>query len=39
MQHGYSYEITEPASRNFDRQFRPELTPQDVLRLGVFGGK
>jgi hypothetical protein len=39
MQRGYRYEITEPAGRNFDAQFRPQLTPADMLRMGVFGGK
>ena len=39
MQHVYSYEITEPAGKNFHPDFRPELTPADMLRLGVFGGK
>ncbi|MGI8842623.1 MAG: hypothetical protein ACR2HZ_02915 [Gemmatimonadaceae bacterium] len=39
MQHGYTYWLTEPAGRNFDPRFRPELTPADLLRLGVFGGK
>ena len=39
MQRGYRYAITEPAGRNFDQQFRPQLTPAEMLRLGVFGGK
>jgi hypothetical protein len=39
MQHGYVYELTEPEGRNFDRGFRPELTPRQMLALGVFGGK
>jgi len=39
MQRGYSYALTEPAGRNFDPAFRPELTPQLMLSLGVFGGK
>jgi len=39
MQRGYRYELTEPAGRNFDPEFRPELTPAEMLRLGVFGGK
>jgi hypothetical protein len=39
MQKGYRYELTEPAGRNFDPAFRPELTPADMLRLGVFCGK
>ena len=39
MQHGYTYEITEPAGRNFDPAFQPELTPREMLALGVFGGR
>lgn len=39
MQKGYKYKITEPAGRNFDANFKPELTPKEMLVLGVFGGK
>lgn len=39
MQHGYSYDLTEPRGRNFDPAFRPELTPRGMLQLGVFGGR
>ena len=39
MQHGYRYELTAPAGRNFDPGFEPQLTPDEMLRLGVFGGK
>jgi hypothetical protein len=39
MQRGYRYELTEPAGQRFDPSFRPELTPAEMLRLGVFGGK
>lgn len=39
MQHGYTYWLTEPAGRNFDPRFSPALTPAELLRLGVFGGK
>ncbi len=39
MQQGYRYEITEAEGRNFDPAFRPELTPAEMLKLGVFGGK
>lgn len=39
MQQGYRYECVAPAGRDFDPEFRPELTPADMLRLGVFCGK
>jgi hypothetical protein len=39
MQHGYTYYRTEPAGRHFSPAFTPELTPSQMLRLGVFGGK
>ena len=39
MQKGYRYKLSEPAGRNFDSEFKPELTPREMLALGVFGGK
>jgi hypothetical protein len=39
MQQGYVYYLTEPAGQHFHRDFRPELTPKQLLELGVFGGK
>ena len=39
MQKGYTYELVEKAGKNFDVRFRPDLTPKDMLALGVFGGK
>jgi hypothetical protein len=38
MQTGYSYELTEPVGEHFDPVFKPELTPKQMLELGVFGG-
>src|SRR5579875_755367 len=39
MQRGYVYYRTEPSGRNFSPDFRPDLTPKEMLALGVFGGK
>jgi hypothetical protein len=39
MQKGYRYELTEPMGQNFDPDFKPELTPKQMLSLGIFGGK
>ncbi|MHB0947270.1 MAG: hypothetical protein ACYC3B_08860 [Sedimentisphaerales bacterium] len=39
MQKNYRYEIAAPAGRNFAPGFRPQLTPKEMLQLGVFGGK
>jgi hypothetical protein len=39
MQCGYEYMLAEPIGRNFDSRFKPELTPKEMLALGVFGGK
>ena len=39
MQSGYSYEVVAREGRDFDPAFTPELTPPEMLRLGVFCGK
>ena len=39
MQRGYRYALVEPEGVNFDPLFAPELTPSEMLELGVFGGK
>jgi len=38
MQKGYQYELTQPTGKNFDLRFKPDLTPREMLELGVFGG-
>lgn len=37
MQTGFYY-LTENIGENFDCDFKPELTPKEMLELGVFGG-
>ena len=39
MQCGYVYLLTEPPGEHFHPGFRPDLTPAEMLELGVFGGK
>jgi hypothetical protein len=39
MQKAYRYERVAPEGRDFDPGFQPELTPKEMLALGVFGGK
>ena len=39
MQQGFVYVLSEPVGSNFHPDFRPELTPKEMLELGVFGGK
>ena len=39
MQKNYSYDLVEEEAKNFDPNFKPELTPKEMLSLGVFGGR
>jgi len=39
MQANYRYELEEPTGKNFNVEFKPELTPKEMLELGIFGGK
>lgn len=38
MQEGFYY-LTEPVGQNFHPDFKPQLSPKEMLELGVFGGK
>lgn len=38
FQRGYKYQLTEPMGKNFHPDFKPELTPKQMLALGIFGG-
>jgi hypothetical protein len=39
MQTDYRYELSEPMGENFDNRFKPELSPAQMLKMGVFGGR
>ncbi len=39
MQKNYIYDLVCPMGKQFDPEFKPELTPKEMLKLGVFGGK
>ncbi len=39
MQQGYVYARIAPVGRDFGPEFKPELTPKQMLELGVFCGK
>ena len=39
MQDAYRYMLTAPEGSEFDPSFQPELSPSQMLELGVFGGK
>ncbi len=38
MQKNYVYYLTEQIGKNFDKDFKPDLTPKEMLQLGIFGG-
>ena len=39
MQLDYVYFLTEQVGKKFHPEFRPQLSPKEMLELGVFGGK
>lgn len=39
MQQGYEYVLSAPTGEVFSEKFQPELTPQKMLAMGVFGGR
>jgi hypothetical protein len=39
MQTNYRYACVAPVGRDFAPDFKPHLTPKQMLELGVFGGK
>jgi len=39
MQKNYTYYLTQSMGKHFSPFFHPELTPQEMLEMGVFGGR
>jgi hypothetical protein len=39
MQSCYQYTLTERVGKSFDSGFLPQLSPRELLAMGVFGGK
>lgn len=39
MQQNYRYQLTQAPGSDFHPDFTPDLTPAEMLALGVFGGK
>ena len=39
MQKDYEYLLAAPLGKAFDARFKPELSPKEMLALGIFGGK
>ena len=39
MQQRYEYELTEVTGENYSPVFNPQLSPKEMLSMGVFGGK
>lgn len=39
FQKNYRYQLVEPVGENFHEDFKPELSPPQMLELGVFGGR
>ncbi|MEX2054293.1 MAG: hypothetical protein WD883_02025 [Candidatus Colwellbacteria bacterium] len=35
----YKYTLSEAEGKNFDPDFKPDLTPKEMLEIGAFGGK
>lgn len=38
MQKNYTYVLSAPVGKNFAPEFKPELSPQQMLEMGVFEG-
>lgn len=39
MQTDYWYDLSAPTGKDFDPEFKPDLSPKEMLAMGIFGGK
>lgn len=39
MQQGYTYQLIDKVGEHFDPDFKPDLSPKEMLKMGIFGGK
>ena len=39
MQKNYTYDLVAQVGKDFAKDFRPDLSPKEMLALGVFGGR
>jgi hypothetical protein len=39
MQSGYRYRLEAPVGENFPENFKPHLSPREMLEMGIFEGK
>lgn len=39
MQQGYKYQLSCPEGEDFAPDFKPQVTPKQMLQMGVMGGK
>lgn len=39
MQKNYRYRLVEPIGKNFAKDFKPELSPKEMLEMGIFCGR
>ncbi len=39
MQRDYEYDLAVPMGKDFEPEFKPMLTPKEMLEMGVFGGR
>lgn len=38
LQKGYTYELVAEEGKEFDTDFKPQLTPKEMMKVGIMGG-